>query len=357
MVLFQCGSGSYFLTARFDQTMSGTKGLGLFLVPASWNGQKNLYSIRRLKDKLGTRSMATGEIDFNGAYAFAVGRVEEGIHIVMDNVLHLSRLFNSFCVLGMARRAYTISRAYAQHRQTFSHPIIQYPLVMENLARIKVENSAMIAAMCATASRQDQYDVGESTDDNSKLLLRLLVNMMKYLTALWSVKHIHHALDVLAGNGTIETFSSLPRLLRDCIICENWEGTHNLLRAQILKDILKYDIEQIYLTFMQTELATLKKYSLHTQAIQVELDKLKSELTQFRQQSSLLQQLQIRQIVDKMAILYCALTFLLEAIDQQKSKKITTKLDGYQYFCLLHLEQQELKYDDDYLELITRIVS
>ena len=94
-------------------------------------------------------------------------------------------------------------------------------------------------------------------DPNMKLLLRLLVNFQKYLTAFWSVQHIHHSLDVLAGNGTIESFSPIPRLLRDSIVCENWEGTHNLLRAQIHKDILKYNIDQIYLKYMQDKLAEI----------------------------------------------------------------------------------------------------
>ncbi len=351
------GADLIFLTARFDQQLSGTKGLGLFLVPASWKGNKNHYSIRRLKDKIGTRSMATGEIDFQGAYAVAVGKVDEGIHIVMDNVLHLSRLFNSFCVLGMARRAYTIARAYAQHRVAFSHPIIEYPLVIENLARIRAENSAILAGIFATTRMQDQFDTGEHANENTKLLLRLLVNMQKYLSARWSVEHIHHSLDVLAGNGTIETFSAIPRLLRDCLVCENWEGTHNLLRAQILKDMHKFNIDQLYLEFMYTELKKMQKYSLHTQVILTELDSLKEELALFRQLNASVQQLQIRLIVDRMAILYCALMLFIEAIAQQKSEKESSKLDCYQYFSLLHLEKQTINYDEDYLELIKRIIS
>lgn len=350
------GADLIFLTARYDQHLSGTKGLGLFLVPAIWKGEKNHYSIRRLKDKIGTRSMATGEIDFQGAYAFPVGKIEEGIHIVMDNVLHLSRLFNSVCVLGMARRAYFIARAYAKYRVVFSHPIIDYPLVIENLARIKAENSAMISAIFATAKMQDQYDTGQISNHNTKLLLRLLINMQKYLSAYWSVEHIHHALDVLAGNGTIETFSVLPRLLRDAIVCENWEGTHNLLRAQILKDMLKYNIEQIYLEFMYTEINKIKQ-CLPVERILVELDKLKEGLILFKQENTLLQPLRIRLIVDRMAILYCALMLLLEALDQQKSSKNTSKWDCFHYFCLLHVEAKKINYNGDYLELITRIVS
>ena len=142
MVLFKCKCRSYFYTARYNPSITGTKGLALFLIPAKWRGRKNNYTIRRLKDKIGTRSMATGEIDYHGAHALLMGTVSDGFHLVMDNVLHLSRLFNSVCVLGMARRAYQIAHAYAQHRIAFSHPIIHYPLVKENLARMKAENSS-----------------------------------------------------------------------------------------------------------------------------------------------------------------------------------------------------------------------
>src|SRR6185312_6969369 len=176
------GADLIFITARFDQVTPGTRGLGLFLIPAKWNGEKNAYTLRRLKDKIGTRSMATGEIDFHGAYAIKIGSNEEGFHLVMNNVLHLSRLFNTVCVLGMARRAYNIAYSYARHRIAFSHPIIHYPLVIENLARIKAENAAMVAAVFATLKMQDQFDKGELTDSNVPLLLRLLVNMQKYLS-------------------------------------------------------------------------------------------------------------------------------------------------------------------------------
>jgi alkylation response protein AidB-like acyl-CoA dehydrogenase len=351
------GADLIFMTARFDQTTPGTKGLGLFLVPAEWNGEKNAYTLRRLKDKMGTRSMATGEIDFHGAYAIKIGSNEEGFHLIMNNVLHLSRIFNTICVLGMARRAYHIACSYAHHRIAFSQPIIQYPLVIENLARIKTENAAMVAAIFATIEMQDQFDKGELTDSKIPLLLRLLVNMQKYLSALWSFEHIHHSIDVLAGNGMIETFSSLPRLLRDCIVCENWEGTHNVLRMQTLKDILKYNIDQIYLDYMRSQFEILVQHSKHLKPLITQLNKLESALSKFRQLDSTLQTLQIRFIMDSMAQLYCALKLLIEALDQEHSKLSSSKLDCYHYFCLLHIEKKEMNYNNDYLQMITRIVS
>lgn len=350
------GADLIFLTARYDQQLPGTKGLALFLVPAEWGGRKNHYTIRRLKDKIGTRSMATGEIDFQGAHAFLVGTLEDGFHLVMNNVLHLSRLFNSFCVLGMARRAYSIARAYAHHRITFSHAIFDYPLVKENLARIKAENAAMLAAVFKTAALQDEVDKKPINKQN-KLLLRLLVNIQKYLTARWSVEHIHHALDVLAGNGTIENFSSLPRLLRDCIVCENWEGTHNILRMQVLKDIYKYNVDQLFLSFIREELDRFSQPSSYLQELSSQLVQLEMELTAFRHLNEDQQALQIRLMVDRMAVLFCASMLLREALDQKQAAGSTSKLDCLEYFYLLHLSKNEIVYDNHYLDLISRIIT
>lgn len=351
------GADLIFTTARYDTSTTGTKGLMLFLIPAKWKGHKNHYTIRRLKDKIGTRSMATGEIDYHGAHALPVGTFQEGFHLVMDNVLHLSRLFNSFCVIGMARRAYHIARAYAKYRIAFAHPIIQFPIMKELLARIKAENSALLAAIFATVSMQDKIDLKELDNQNSRLLIRLLVNCQKYLSARWSVEHIHHALDVLAGNGTIETFSPIPRLLRDCIVCENWEGTHNVLRAQILKDIHKFNIDQIYLEYMQNRIAELRQADQRVQILQEQVKKLSQLMTDFRQLDNESQALQIQVIVDKMTMLFCALMLLLEALDQKETFQSSAKLDCFDYFCMLHFRNTDIIYDKNYIALCTRIIS
>lgn len=110
-----------------------------------------------------------------------------------------------------------------------------------------------MASIFATTKLQDEYDKGHPHSEEGKLLLRLLVNLNKYLSTLWSVEHIHHALDVLAGNRTIESFSSIPRLLHDCIICENWEGTHNILRMQTLKDISRYHVDQLFMAYIENK--------------------------------------------------------------------------------------------------------
>ncbi|NGX58487.1 MAG: putative acyl-CoA dehydrogenase AidB [Chlamydiae bacterium] len=333
------------MTARFNPSVSGTKGLGLFCVPAVLEtGERNHYTMRRLKEKLGTKTLATAEMDFHGAHAIPMGSPENGFKVLMENVLHISRIFNAFCVVGMGRRAFHIALSYAKHRKAFGKPIINYPLVQENLARIKSENTALMASIFAATKLQDDFDVGKIEGDEAKLLLRLLANLNKYLTALWAVEHIHHSLDVLAGNGTIESFSSIPRLLDDSIICENWEGTHNVLRMQILRDILRYEIDKIFINHLLEE------------GKNPNVDRLKRELEAFRSSGPELQSLQIKSIVHQMALIYASLQLQTESQHQLKmgndSKKRCLDL-----FLRIHMDENSGDIDREYLNMVGAIVS
>lgn len=345
------------MTARFDESLPGTKGLGLFLVPRlRETGEKNHYQFRRLKEKIGTRTMATAEADFYGAYAYPVGELKQGFKLLMENVLHLSRIYNSFATLGAGNRAYQIARTYVSRRIAFNNAAIDYPLVKENLARIKAENTAMLSSIMATTQLQDQFDKGQLGSPEIPLLLRLLANLNKYVTALKTVDHVHHAIDMLAGNGTIETFSPLPRLLRDAIVFENWEGTHNTLRMQILRDIHKYRIDQIFLDHVDRQLNNLKGEEQWNAPLLAMRKRLQQSLTHLKNQSAELQALLIKQAVDEMALLYCALSLLIEALHQQKAEGQTSKLDTLRYFYQLHFRPEHSLEPAAYLSLISKIV-
>lgn len=344
------------LTARFDQGISGTKGLGLFLVPARLeSGERNFYTLRRLKDKIGTRSMASAEIDFCDALAMPVGNPANGFKMVMENVLHISRLFNTFCVLGMARRAYHIALEYARHRFAFGSFIVNYPLVKDTLTRIKVENTALLASIFATVDKQDQFDQDHSQEEESKLLLRLLANLNKYLSSLWSVEHIHHSLDILAGNGAIESFSVIPRLFRDSIVCENWEGTHNILRMQTLRDILRYQIDVLFLQYLEDLLISVNSEEKYLSIFRFQIEKLKTELESFKNSSDKLQSLQIKFIVDRMSILHGGIHLFLEGLHQSKTGN-PSKLKCLDFYILLHLQNQNPEMNEYYLNLIDELI-
>jgi acyl-CoA dehydrogenase len=224
------------MTARVDSDGSGTRGLGLFLVPRLLDdGSVNHFALRRLKDKLGTRSMASAEIDFEGAVAYAVGPVDAGFKTVMHHVINTSRLYNSIGCTGIAQRAYTIADAYARRRRAFGHPILGYPQVQEMMANMRSTVMALLAGCMELAAGADAAELG-SLDDDGRAFLRVTTNLVK----LSSCQHSHRAvltgIETLGGNGAIESFSILPRLLRDNVVYENWEGTHNTLVAQTMRD-------------------------------------------------------------------------------------------------------------------------
>ncbi len=327
------------MTARYDSDSQGTKGLGLFLVPRNLpNSSRNHYTLRRLKEKLGTRTMASAEIDFHGAYGLHMGPITEGFKMIMQNVLHLSRIYNTFSVCGSARRALQIATRYSRHRKAFGKEIGSYPLVQENLANIQAENMAILASAMKLAADQDEIDLQQNLMPEQSLRQRLMANLNKYISALWSVQHIHNCIDVLGGNGAIESFSSLPRLLRDSIVCENWEGTHNTLRMQVLRDILRYDQDQIFMKFMQTRITKISTEPIKTE-LQNYLQFTQNLFIQLRDADSRLQSYLIKDVLDTMSIGHLAMCLLEEGQHMLETMQEDSKLIALEVFMDKHIRK------------------
>ena len=353
---------SILMTARFDESNTGTKGLGLFLVQRNLeNNLPNHITIRRLKEKLGTRAMASAEIDFKQAHAICMGKPEGGFKLLMQNVLHLSRIYNSFATLGAAQRAYQIARNYAKHRIAFSQAIENYPLIQETLANIRAENSAMLASALTTTRLQDEVDCMQPPNNETLLILRMRANINKYFTARRSVEHIHNCIDVLAGNGAIESFSSLPRLLRDAIVYENWEGTHNTLRMQILRDMHKFDIDVLYLYDLISKLEILKDSSIkkvdNWRAVLLNDLQRQLELSKAIKQSPAPQQtLMVRDFIDNIALLDCCIQLLIEGVNQIKTKDNPLKLKLLEWLLLRNHMLDEKKYSKHWLMTMKAVI-
>ena len=351
------------MTARFDEDKPGTKGLGLFLLKRlKDNGEPNHIYIRRLKEKLGTRAMASAEIDFQQAEAISMGKPENGFKLLMQNVLHLSRIYNSFGILGTAQRAYQIARNYAKYRIAFSQAIENYPLVQESLAVIRAENTAMLASALATTSLQDKVDAMPDVDEDSLLTLRMRANINKYFTASRSVEHIHHCIDVLAGNGTIESFSPLPRLLRDAIVYENWEGTHNTLRMQVLRDMHKSQAEKLFIHDLLNKLAAHKDCEIveaanWTAILTQALEKQLTFADFLKQQPSPKQTLLVRDFIDQVALLDACVHLLLEGINQQKRDGDSAKLILLEWLLIKNKLVAEEMYSDYWMSMMQQVIT
>jgi acyl-CoA dehydrogenase len=227
------------MTARVAEGGDGTRGLGLFLVPRLLDdGRINHFKYRRLKDKLGTRSMASAEIDFEGAVAYAVGEVATGFRTVMNHVINTSRLYNTLGCAGIAQRATYVADAYARRRRAFGQPILDYPQVQEMVADMRVTSMGLLAGGLELANGADDGERG-LLDSEGQGFLRVMTNLAKLSSCQHSHRVVLTAIETLGGNGAIESFSVLPRLLRDNVVYENWEGTHNTLVAQTYRDFAR----------------------------------------------------------------------------------------------------------------------
>ncbi|MBA2664992.1 MAG: acyl-CoA dehydrogenase family protein [Bradymonadaceae bacterium] len=241
----------FLMTARPYGAADGTAGLGLFLVPRTLDdGSVNEFYIRRLKEKLGTRSMASGECDFNGALAYHMGPLGSGFKNMMGLVINTSRLYNAVGTCAVMRRAFLVARGYAHHRQAFGTPIVNYPLVQETLADVRAEIDAMVSGTFHLAAMQDRLD-RDQCDTNEQQFFRVALNVNKSLTAQSGRWACVQGIEILGGNGAIESFSVLPRLLRDSIVYENWEGTHNTLFMQVYRDMHRYRLHEGFIAYLR----------------------------------------------------------------------------------------------------------
>jgi acyl-CoA dehydrogenase len=256
------------VTARPESAPDGTRGLGCFLVPRLVDGAPNGFRIRQLKDKLGTRCLASAEIDFDGALGWPLGRIDEGFHVAVEELLNTSRWLNAVGSTGLMRRAYLEAAGFARHRRAFGRTIGTIPIVREQLALMKAEEYAALSSTMALTGLVDRIDRGEASDAE-RAVHRFLVNVNKYATSVRATEVVHQGIEVLGGNGTIESFSVLPRLYRDAVVYESWEGTHNVLCAQVHRDCARLNLLPEVVAWVESELAHVA--DAHTGALEAAL--------------------------------------------------------------------------------------
>ena len=234
----------FFVTARVPGARAGTAGLGSFVVPRAIDGRPNGFALRRLKDKLGTRGLASGEIDFTAARAWPVGPLDDGFRTAVSVVLNTSRWMTAVGASGIMRRCVLEARAFARHRRAFGERIERFASLRRTLADMTARADGALALVMALTDLEDRLDAQRASNDDVHFH-RLLVNMVKYLTSRQATTVARDAIEVLGGNGTIEEFSVLPRLYRDAIVYESWEGTHNVLAAQVLNDLRRLPLTSV----------------------------------------------------------------------------------------------------------------
>ena len=223
--------------ARTEGAPAGMKGVSLFLLPRTLpDGRPNSYRIIRLKDKMGTRSMASGEIRLEGAKAWLVGELGRGFAQMADMVNN-SRLSNGMRAAGLMRRAVSEALYISRHRQAFGKHLIDMPLMQRQLAKQMVPTEQARTMMFQTAEALRRSDAGEA---GAYALTRLLTPLIKFRACRDARKVTGDAMEVRGGCGYIEEWGD-PRIVRDAHLGSIWEGTSNIVALDVMRAIVRED--------------------------------------------------------------------------------------------------------------------
>ncbi|MEU1016316.1 acyl-CoA dehydrogenase family protein [Streptomyces sp. NPDC005898] len=204
------------------------QGLTCFLVPRVLeDGTRNPFAVQRLKNKLGNRSNASGEVEFDGTWARRVGDEGRGVRTIIGMVA-ATRLD---CVIGSAalmRQAVAQAVHHATYREAFGGKLIDKPLMRNVLADLALESEAATTLALRLAAAYD--DGGEQ----ERAFLRLAVPAAKYWVTKRCTPMVGEALECLGGNGYVEE-SGMPRLLREAPLNSIWEGSGNVQALDVLR--------------------------------------------------------------------------------------------------------------------------
>jgi putative acyl-CoA dehydrogenase len=240
------GAGAHVLTGHkwfcsapmsdlFLTLAQGPAGLTCFLLPRVLpDGVRNGMHLQRLKDKLGNRSNASAEVEFDGALAWQVGEAGRGVATIIAMV-SATRLD---CVIGSAAgmRAATVAAVHhASYRQAFGKELVAQPLMANVLADLALESQAATAVavrLAGAADRAGRGDAGEAA------LLRLALPAAKFWVCKRFPSHAVEALECLGGNGYVEE-SGLPRLYREAPLNSIWEGSGNVTSLDVLRALAR----------------------------------------------------------------------------------------------------------------------
>jgi putative acyl-CoA dehydrogenase len=211
------------------------EGLTCFLLPRVLpDGTRNAMRIQRLKDKLGNRSNASSEVEYDSAFAWRVGEPGRGVATIIEMV-SATRLD---CVLGSAaaiRQACVTAAHHADHRRAFGATLASHPLMASVLADLALESEAattLAVRLAGAADRAARGDAGEAA------LLRLALPAAKYWVCKRSPMAVGEALECLGGNGYVEE-SGMPRLYREAPLNSIWEGSGNVTALDVLRALAR----------------------------------------------------------------------------------------------------------------------
>ena len=255
--------------ARTGEIEDGTGGLSLFLVEKQLpDGRRNPMEIIRLKNKLGVRSMATGEVNFRNTVGTLLGEENRGFKL-MTEMINISRTYNSVAAIGGIRRALIEAYQYLNHRIIFNLPATEHALIRSKFHEL---GARFIADFLLVWRAIRATDAAEEGKESEKELMRILIPMAKWKSAEDAVYMVRECMELMGGNGYIEDFV-MPKLFRDVNVLPIWEGSGNIIVLDMLRAAAKSEGFELVIRQIREAAGKTDRYG---QLIRENLDKLLS---------------------------------------------------------------------------------
>ncbi|XP_010302385.2 acyl-CoA dehydrogenase family member 11 [Balearica regulorum gibbericeps] len=219
------------------QVKQGSSGLSLFFLKVrDEEGKLNSIQVQRLKDKLGTRQMATAELWLDGAPAELISAEGRGVASI-SNMLNITRIHNVIGAVASMRRMISLSREYARRRVAFGKLLKDHPLHMQTIARMEVQTRGAFLLLMEIVRLLGLAETNMASEED-QLLLRLLVPVAKLYTGKQASAAVIEGMESFGGQGYMED-TGLPVIVRDTLVLSIWEGTTNILSLDVLRSLSK----------------------------------------------------------------------------------------------------------------------
>lgn len=259
----------------------GSRGLSLFYVELRDDcGKLQNMSVRRLKDKLGTKALPTAEVDFEGTPALLIGNPGEGIKNI-SHLFNITRIYNAVTTVGSFRRLLQLADDYSEKRVAFGKKLCEQPLHKKMLseAHAAFEKCLILTFSTVTLLQKEESleHVGQHDEQVSKLL-RLFTPLAKLYTAKVNMQWTSELVESFGGAGYIED-TGIPRFLRDSQVLTIWEGTTNVLSLDCLRAIQKEGALEVFME----RIPQIAKENQCGGAVDKKLEDLKKMISQFGQ--------------------------------------------------------------------------
>jgi acyl-CoA dehydrogenase len=214
------------ITAKPAPPRPGAKGVAAFFAPAYRAGGMPNWRILRLKDKLGTITVPTGEVELD-TEAHLLGATEAGIYIALE-ILTIARIDNSTAGLGLARKALWEAYLYGNERKTFGRRLVEHPLYLRDLVEMEAKLQAVLFLTLAAAKSFSDVAPGERPPYSQAYhYARLLTHIVKNMAAWVSIDVTRYSMELMGGIGFLEEYP-MAKLHRDALVTAIWEGTSNI---------------------------------------------------------------------------------------------------------------------------------